>query len=288
MYRRGAILLPVLIILVILSFVLGAGIFYLYQNEYTQNIKLQGQIAELENRQRSTASQLEASKQAATELELKLQETKRRMDALAEDLAVEKAAHAQTSAQLEQFQADLSNQRALREELENRLVQVQTDSQQIKEQIKIIQQQKIELEEKIKNLEIGASGVELGTVVVNPEVAQLAEEVLQGQAAAKTTETKTVPPVAKFVKSAKKEQVVLAQGQEGKVLVVNNEFNFAVINLGSKDKVSVGDEFLVSRAGQSIGDLKVEKVHEFMSAAGFAPQLKDLIKENDKVMQKIK
>ena len=286
MYRKGTILLPVLIALVIISLVLAGGVFYLYQKEHAQNVKLQGQIAELENRQRLTTSQLEESKKVATDLELKLQEAKKRIDSLADELTAEKSAHAETSNKLEQFKADLSNQKSLREDLENRLNQVQDDSKQIKEQIKIMQQQKVALEEKIKNLETGAGGVELGTVVVNPELPQLANDVVQVQP--KMADAKINAPDTKIPKVIKKEQTPLANGQEGKVMIVNKEFNFVVINLGSKDKVSVGDEFLVSRSGKPIGNLKVEKVHEFMSAAGFAVELKDLIKENDKVTQKTK
>ena len=286
MYRKGTIILPVLIVLTIISLVLATSIFYLYQKESTQNIKLQEQIAELETRQRLTASQLEQSKKIASDLTLQLQEAKNRMDSLTGELTAEKSAHAETSNKLEQFKTDLSNQKSLREDLENRLKQVQEDSKQIKEQIKIMQQQKIELEEKIKNLEAGAANVELGKVVVNPELVQPANNVAQAQP--KIAEDKINTPETKIPKVTKQEQPLLAKGQEGKVMIVNKEFNFVVINLGSKDKVNVGDEFLVSRAGKPIGDLKVEKVHEFMSAAGFAAELKDLIKENDKVTQKIK
>jgi len=289
MYRKGATLLPIIILLIITSLALTGGLFYLYQRYQktdAQNVKLQGQIVELENRQRLTASQLEESKKKATDLELKLQEAKSRIDSLAGELGAEKAAHAETSNKLEQFKDDLSKQKSLREDLENRLSQVQEDSKQIKEQVKIIQQQKMELEEKIKNLEVGAANVELGKVVVNPEVLQPGNDV--GQAQAKMADEKINAPEAKASKVVKKEQPSLAKGIEGKVMIVNKEFNFVVINLGSKDKVNVGDEFLVSRAGKPIGDLKIEKVHEFMSAAGFAVELKDLIKENDKVTQKTK
>ncbi|MCX5699347.1 MAG: hypothetical protein NTX01_06585 [Candidatus Omnitrophica bacterium] len=286
MYRKGLILLPVLIVLFIISLSAAGGVFYLYQKECAQNVKLQGQIVELENRQRLTIGQLEESKKIATDLELKLQEAKSRMDSLAGELTVEKSAHAETSNKLEQFKADLSKQKSLREDLENRLNQVQDDSKQIKEQIKIMQQQKVALEKKIKNLEIGADGVELGKVVVNPEVLQPANDAAQAQL--KIADKKINATDAKASKVAKNQQPFLAKGLEGKVMIVNKEFNFVVINLGSKDKVSVGDEFLVSRADKPIGDLKIEKVHEFMSAAGFGAELKDLIKENDKVTQKIK
>ncbi|MDP2927533.1 MAG: hypothetical protein Q8N80_01880, partial [Candidatus Omnitrophota bacterium] len=260
--------------------------FYLYQKEYAQNIKLRGQIVELENLQRTTANKLDESKKIATDLALKLQEVKSKMDSLASELATEKSAHAETSNKLEQFKADLLKQKSLREDLENRLNQVQDDGKQIKEQIKIMQQQKVALEEKIKNLETGAGGVELGKVVVNPEVLQPANNVVRAQP--KMADKKINAPDTKASKVTKKEQPRLVKGLEGKVMIVNKEFNFVVINLGSKDNVSVGDEFLVFRAGKPIGDLKVEKVHEAMSAAGFAAELKDLIKENDKVTQKIK
>jgi hypothetical protein len=280
MLRKGEILLPVLIVLIIISLGLAGSVFYLYQKENAQNIKLQAQIVELENRQRQTASQLEESKKIATELQLKLQEAKNRIDSLSNELTTEKTAHSETTNRLEQFKEDLAKQKALREDLESRLTQVQIDSKQIKEQIKIMQQQKLALEEKIKNLEEGAANVELGKVVVNNEAAVSTVD----SAAA----TQLNPPDNRAPKLVKKDQPPLAKGLEGKVMIVNKEFNFVVINLGSKDKISVGDEFVVSRAGKSIGDLKVEKVHEFMSAAGFAAELKDLIKENDKVMQKSK
>ena len=286
MNSKGKILLPVLIVLAVISLFLAAGAFYLYQKEYAQNVKLQGQITELENRQRLTVNQLEEAKKKATELSLKLEEAKNRLDSLTGELAVEKSAHAETSGKLEQSKQDLAKQKTLREDLENRLNQVQGDSKQIKEELKVIQQQKSALEEKIKNLEGGSGGVELGKVVVSPEAVQPAGGLTGEQA--KTAAGKNSAPDKNALKPAGKTQPSSVDTSEGKVMIVNKEFNFVVINLGSKDKVALGDEFIVSRAGKTIGEIKVEKVHEFMSAAGFATELKDLIKENDKVVKKIK
>jgi DNA repair exonuclease SbcCD ATPase subunit len=283
MFSKGKIILPVLIALIIISLTLAAGGFYLYQKESAQNVKLQGQIVELEKRQQKTAAQLEESKKLAADLELKLQEAKNQIDSLAGELTAEKSAHTETSNKLEQLKSDLISQKSLREDLEKRLNQVQEESKQVKEEKKIMQQQKLALEEKIKNLEEGAANVELGKVVVSPEAVQP-----DSQAAASQLKAADAQQIAPKAKIAKGERLLASKGQEGKVLIVNKEFNFVVINLGSKDKINVGDEFLVSRAGKPIGDLKVEKVHELMSAAGFSEQLKDLIKENDKVTQKIR
>ena len=284
MNSRGKILLPILIVLIVIFIAAAAFIFNLYQKEYAQNVKLQGQLVELENRQKQTAAQLEESKKNAADLEMQLQEAKSRIDALANELTAEKSAHADTSQRLEQLQGDLMNQKSLREDLETRLNQIQEESKQIKEEVKIMQQQKTALEEKIKNLEEGVANVELGKVVVNPD----APAALAAGPGNQPPALVPPEPAPANVKPAKQGPSLVAKGQEGKVLIVNKEFNFVVINLGSKDKVSLGDEFQVSRAGKPIGDIKVEKVHEFMSAAGFNESLRDAIRENDKVIQKIR
>ena len=57
------------------------------------------------------------------------------------------------------------------------------------------------------------------------------------------------------------------QKLSGKVLVVNREFHFVVIDLGKKDRVKVGDEFVVSESSGELARIKVEKVYQTMSTA---------------------
>ncbi|MDD5465876.1 MAG: hypothetical protein PHP73_06010 [Candidatus Omnitrophica bacterium] len=285
MYRKGKIILPVLIFLIVISLAFAAASFYLYQKEHAQNIQLQEQVTELNNRQRVTEEKLGESKKLASELELKLQESEAKVDSLNKEMAQAKSELADTSNKLERFGADLEQQKSLREDLENRLKTAQEEGRQAKEQIQIIQKQKAELEDKIKNMESGSAGVELGKVVVAGEPVVI-DNTARGKA--KAVNEKISAAAAKAEKTDKKTQVASPAILEGKVMIVNKEFNFAVINLGSKDKVELGQEFRVTRDGKYIGDLKVEKVHESMSAAGFAAELKDSIKENDKVTQKAK
>ncbi len=271
MKHKGAILLPVLIILIIISLALAAGGFYSYQNEHAKTIQLQAQIDELNTRQRITEGKLEESRKKAAEFQLKLQEANVQIDSLTNELAQEKSLRLEASNKLEQLKVDLEQQKVLRQDIENRLNQAQDDGKKIKEQIKVMQQQKAELEAKIKNLESISSGVELGKVVVNNETAK---------------EKSSAPAPA--VKPGKKSAAPQVKRLEGKIMVVNKDYNFAVLNLGSKDGVNTGDEFSVYHVGKVIGVLKVEKVHESMAAAGFAEDLKNIISENDKVVQKAK
>ena len=53
----------------------------------------------------------------------------------------------------------------------------------------------------------------------------------------------------------------------GKVLVINREFHFVVIDLGRKNGVNLGDEFVVYRHAQEVGKVQVEKVYDGMSTA---------------------
>lgn len=258
--------------LLVIAFAVAAGAFYSYQNEHAKAVRLQGEVDELTVRQRTTELKLEDSKKMATRLQLELQEVKGQIDTLSKELAQEKSSRLDASNKLEQLKADLEQQKTSRQDLESRLNQAGSEGVKMKEQIRVIQKQKDELEAKLKELEAGSDGVELGKVVVNGETPQ---EGAQAEAAIDS-------------KADKKAAATKANVLGGKVMVVNKDYNFAVINLGSKDGVKIDDVFSVLRGGKVIGELKVEKVHESMSAAGFSEDLKNIINENDVVAQKAK
>lgn len=283
MNRRGAISLLLLIGFIIISLALAGGAFYLYQKEHAKSIQLQVQIDELTTRQRITESKLEESKKLAAGLQSKLQEAKTKIDSLNSELDQEKSARLEVSNKLEQQKADLEQQKSKREDLENKFNQSQDEGKKIKELLKVIEQQKADLELKIKNLEAGSSGVELGKVVVNNEIA-----AVDAQSKLNADQQKASVPVPGPGKVEKKAEVSQVKSLEGKVMVVNKEYNFVVLNLGVKDGIKIGDQFSVYHLDKMVGEVKVEKIHESMAAAGFAVELKDAISENDKVVQKVK
>ena len=70
---------------------------------------------------------------------------------------------------------------------------------------------------------------------------------------------------------------------DGRVLVVNKEYNFVVINLGAKDGMEIGTTLLVYRADKEEEKIKIEKLYETMSAATILPETKGDLKETDTV-----
>jgi len=279
---KGGIFKILLIVIFVISMAVIGGVAYLYQTEITKNNKLQAQVDELTARGRITEDKLEASNKKVSGLTLQLQEADSRLTSITEELNQEKSARQDALKELEQIKADMDQQKISRQDIENKLAQAQGEGRKLREQLKIIEQQKAELEVKVKNLESSSNRVELGKVVVNSEVTDSSKG---GNSAAEQKINTSAPEPPKI---QKQEASPRTQSLEGKVTVVNKEYNFAVINLGQKDGINIGDQFSVYRDGKVIGEVKVEKVHELMSAAGFKTELKDKIKENDLVVQKAK
>lgn len=200
---------------------------------------------------------------------------------------------------------------------QGQLVELSAKKSELEAKIKTLEIKSSDLEAKVK-------GIELGTIVVGPqavkkdtkpvkEAAKDLKDIKAQEKARKAAEDKIKKAAqkaekaekAKAKKEAKKatkklEQPPVAQTpevsttgisattqQEGSVVVVNKDYNFAVISLGNNEGVKIDTVYSVFHNNGYIGDIKVEKVNETMSAAGFVNEgLKDKIAEGDKVVEK--
>ena len=271
MVGKVRVLILILIVLIVVSLSLANRLFYLLQKEQAKNSALQTELESTKKQQQIIETKLEESKKMVSTLELKLRESEGRIDTLTRDLEQEKTAKQEALTQVEQLGADLEKKDELSSALENKLTQVREDTKKKEAQLKELEARKSELETKLNELEAKSkSAVELGTIVVGSEAGSPGEKPSEstGKQRKKTTVTSSL---------------------EGKVLVVNKDYNFVVINLGTKDGLDIGDIFSVQHNNKYIGDVKVEKVHDSMSAAGFASmEMKDKVNEGDKVLLKTK
>lgn len=284
MTRRGSAPTIILILIILIALALAGGSFYLFQKERTKSLELEEKLDEINTKQRITENRLKESEKFISDLQSKLQEAKVQIDTLNTGLQQEKTVRQEALAKLEVLRVDLDEQKRLRSDLEKKFNQAQEDVRKTQAQLKDLDSEKTALEIKIKDLET-KSNVELGKIVVSPEAAVTKQ---------KTKKEKAVKPAAqpkpKPVASPKsKVKTTVVAGPEGKVLVINKDYNFIVINLGGKDGVKEGDIFSVYHDAKYLGDVKVEKVHDAMSAAGFVSgTVKDNVAEGDKVVQKVK
>jgi len=66
------------------------------------------------------------------------------------------------------------------------------------------------------------------------------------------------------------------------VMTLNRDFNFVVLNLGTRDGMKMGDRFQVLQNGKTIATVEVEKLYENFSAATILEEKKkSAIKEGD-------
>ena len=80
------------------------------------------------------------------------------------------------------------------------------------------------------------------------------------------------------------EKIVIKPGSvtTGKIIMVNKEYAFVVVNLGSQHNVKVGDALSVYRNDEFIGKVQIERADEKMSAAAVLPDWQNVeFKEND-------
>ncbi|MFH0913578.1 MAG: hypothetical protein V1884_04795 [Candidatus Omnitrophota bacterium] len=254
--------IAIFIVLILVSLSLAGTGFYLLQQEKAKNTELQQQVDDLAIKQKVSETKLEEYKKTISQMELKSKASQDKIDSLAADLKAESAEKEKALDDVKKLTADLERQRRLSSDLDTKLVQAQDDVEKTQAQIKVLEGKRAQLEIKIKELETQTQklnvqgGVDLGTVVVSPE----------GTPSAQTQKSK---------------------GLEGKILVVNKEYNFVVINLGSRDGVNANDIFSVYNNSNYIGDVKVSKAHDAMSAADFlSSDTKNQISEGDRVAQK--
>jgi len=255
------------VLLLVISLALGGGGYVMLKQEKDRSSRLEEELNATQRKYRDATSELETKNTKIAGLESSLEATSSQISTLNTMLAAEQTAKKDALAKLEELRAEASTQYGIATDLEKKLSksegtlrEVDKRLKEMEAQLKSAENEKLELEKKVKTLEEKFSSVELGTIVVSPE--------------------KPVAP--KKAQSAKQAKIL-----EGKVLVVNKDYRFVVINLGSKDGIAAGMMFSVMHNNKNVGDVKVEKVHDTMSAAGFVtPDLKDKIIEGDSVTRK--
>jgi hypothetical protein len=267
MGSKGKTSVIILIVLILISLGLAGGTFYLLQNERNEKARVQQQLEVVKAKELEVSENLKTAKKEIATLEDRLQETRLQSEKLTMSLEQEKSAKKEALTQIDQMYAQLEEQKKAKAYLEKMFYETSDELSKMQAQAKDIETKRLALEKKVKELEDQAHKIELGKIVVSPEGA--------GQAAGKAP-----------ADGSKKEA---SANLEGKVLVINKDYNFVVTNLGKKEGIDIGDVFSVYHGPDYIGDVKIEKIHDSMSAAGFvSAETKDKVSEGDKVIQKAK
>lgn len=259
----------IFLILIVIAALFTTGLGYLaLQKEKQNNEILSRKITGLEEEKQAAENSISKLKKQLEEVQKAAKESDARLAQLNAELLGEKKAKDDALAGIIQKQNEINQVLKAKADLESRLKEGDEKLINMQKELVAVKSAKDELEQKLKDIESKTQSVQLDKIVVSSseDSAQEASGAQVGSGGAGDASGAPAKP-------------------EGKVLVVNGEYDFIVVNLGRKDNMNVGDILNISRKNKKIGQAKVEEVRDTMSVA--TPTSKGLvkqIKEEDKVI----
>lgn len=274
MGKNTKLVLGALLIIGAVFFASSVTLFFMRQEEVAKRVSAERQLEELKREKIRLSKELEDAVVVKKDLEIQLGNSQQKTGLLEKQLEEERRAKDTIFSQFENEKKEskrlvdeMMRIRDEKEEIALKLAAVKNECETIKTQLSSVQQAKEILEGKLKEL-MTKNEVELEKIVVKPE---LTPAPAPGE----------TPPPAQVDESIANPT---PSATKGEVMVVNNKFDFVVVNLGEVNGLVPGMNLKVYRGQQFLATLQVEKVHANMAAAKIPPEFKKVdIKEGDVV-----
>ena len=268
--KGPVMLLVILLIAAIAAAVLG---FIGLQKEKEKNVILTEEKERLEVQKRSAdkqitdlKGQIDDLKQDIAQKQAKIKDFDNQLTLVNNELTLEKEAKESALAELSGVKSTIGDLTSAKSDLEAELKAGKEALYDLRNQLTIIETAKQSLEQKLKESEVNPKAKDkdvqqLDKIVVTPAAGNV--PVAPAPSAADAPQVSSSEPAAAPL--------------EGKVLVVNKEYDFIVVNLGQKENVGIGQTIELFRKDKKLGQAKVEEVRDTMSVA--TPVTKDMIKQ---------
>ncbi len=149
---------------------------------------------------------------------------------------------------------------------EEQLKESQTESKRFREQIMQYETQVREYQREMARLrdQIKTSVAERGTL--KKELKAKEDQVTQAWERVKTVEE------------------LLGKSLTPRVMKINHEFNYVVMNMGRTNQIHLGDKLKLERAGRTTATVEIEKLYDSFSSARIIQESKEFpIREGDSV-----
>lgn len=249
----------IVLLIAFLTAAIAAVNFYVARNaERTRRQLVEQEREKLLKAKKEVEQERDELTQAKTAMEEQIADLNKQATEIAEKLAQEMRARDAVTTELAQVRREAVDLRGKLQTADDEKQAVTQDLakskqsyQALSNELTTLRQAKEALEKRVKEM-LAARAKEAEQILVTGQPT--------GESAAATA-----PPL----RSASS-----TKGPEGKVLVVNREFSFVVVSLGSKDGVRKGTRMIVVRAEKPVVTVEVEKVYDNMSAANLLPEEK--------------
>jgi len=245
MNKNGKTGILFLLLLVVISAAAAAYLYLEWDKSKKQVVTLQAQVTDLEAKKQEIDKKYKDTLAQVEDLNNKVKDAEARVASLTEDVDTANKSKEEALLEVSKSKEEMDKLLTAKQNLEKDLASAKKELETVKSKIK--------LEEQTKK----------GTAVQN--------------------DSKSDVQLDKIVLSPVSNQSAPTEAK-GRVLVVNKEYDFAVVNLGQGDNIKIGDKLQVIRDGQVIGSLQIEEIRPTMSVAKFDnADIKEKIKEGDSI-----
>ena len=241
MAGNSKVRLIILIIFCVIFIATTAAFFILHKQEHQLRVKVESELSVLENKKAEIEKRLDKVLKDKEDIEKELTNFRNKAKRLADEIEYEKRMRKQVESRLKTKESEFVL-------LKDELGKVQSNVNKLKRKHEDIQAKNEELSNRLYQLRLAkkaleakigttgqVEGVQLGTVIVRPQDI--------------------------------KEQKDQSQRTQGRILIINREFDFVMIDLGRVNGVEPGMKFGVYHLGKLTAEVEVERVYEDMCSA---------------------
>lgn len=267
MKPQGRILVILLGVVAIVSMAGAGAAVFLQMQERDLRLAKERELSLVKTEKEELEQELTEVKTAKDKAEDALAKAKTQVEEATAQLAEEKKSKETLAKSVEDRQKEIDR-------LGKDLEQFKTERQTFMDQVAKLKTDQDKLQKQLADLEQAKSNLEQKLLAASKQSTVELDKVVVTDGEGGTTSSGGGPGA-----------VASTGGLQGKIIVVNREYDFIVMNLGKNQGLNVGQEFQVVRGQQVLGRVRVEKLYDELSAAAILPESnKDAIKEGDVVV----
>lgn len=288
--QTGKVLSVFLVIIGILLVSLTAIAVFFFQKEYEQRKNIESVLQRSQANEVRLDAELKELKKSTFLLEEKNKEADEKINSLLDELELAEGLREELKNENTTLREKLDKEKQSRDELKSMLTvdieKAQKTTEELKARIEKVTAENTKLKTENESLRAEYNKLE-------NQIEQLRQEHKESKTSAASetsTASKSTEVDVEFENLITKKKnetpyVIPDEIPDGRILTVDNETEFVIIDIGKKHGVSVGKVLSIYRGQDYLGDIQVTRVHEEMSAADLIPPFSSkTARKNDKVV----
>ncbi len=282
--RSGKVIVVFAVIIAVLLISLTAISIFFFQKEHERRKATEAMLGESKASEARLDSELEEAKKTAFLMEEKNKEADERINSLLDEIELAEGLREELKNENNALKEKFEKEKSLRDELKGKMM-VELDA--TKKTVNELQSQltKINTENEALKTENTELKKKYEAIEMDFQKLSKAKKKKKKDNNEKTVKSTEVDVSFDDEKKEDEAYVVPDKIPDGRILSVDYDTEFVIVNLGKKDGVSVGKVLSIYRGQEYLGDVQVTRVQLEMSAADLIPPLSSkTARKNDKVV----